>query len=59
MIVILQLVAMWLVVGTTVVWFLRDEKRISDAALSAQALRFAKVPHYRHPAPEEPAIFGL
>ena len=59
MMVIGQILALWLIVGATLVWFVRDEKARHDAALSAQALRFAKTPHYRQPAPEEPQIFGL
>jgi hypothetical protein len=50
-----QVLAMWLVVGATIVWFLRDERARRDSALSAQALRFAQAPHYRHPTPPEPA----
>lgn len=56
---IAQVLAMWLIVGVTITWFVRDEKRRYATALNAQALRFARVPHYRHPAPDEPQIFGL
>ncbi|HTN60225.1 MAG TPA: hypothetical protein VL147_01565 [Devosia sp.] len=52
---ILQVLAVWLIVMTTIVWFMRDEKRRRDGALSAQALAYAKAPHYRHPAPAESA----
>ncbi|WP_375451187.1 hypothetical protein [uncultured Devosia sp.] len=45
-----QLAAMWLIVGTTIVWFVRDERRLRHATLSAQALHFSKVPHDRRPA---------
>jgi hypothetical protein len=37
-----QILAIWLIVGGTVVWFVRDEKRRYDAVLSAKAMRFAK-----------------
>ena len=52
---IFQVVAMWLIVLATIVWFRRDEKRRRDGALSAQALAYAKTPYYRHPAPAESA----
>ena len=54
---ILQLFSIWLIVGTTIVWFVRDEKRLYEDALSIKAMQFAKAPHYRRPAPDE--IFGM
>ena len=54
-----QLVAMWLIVGVTVVWFVRDERRLHDTKLRLQALRFATKPHYRDTVRQlesEPAI---
>ncbi|MDB5530894.1 MAG: hypothetical protein JWR51_3997 [Devosia sp.] len=59
MVMIGQILAMWLIVGWTIVWFVRDEKRRYDAVLRAKAMHFAKAPHYRHPEPQEPEIFGL
>lgn len=59
MMVILQLAAMWLIVGVAIAWFVRDEKRRYEAELNVKAMRFAKAPHYRYPEPEEPEIFGL
>ena len=50
---VLQLVAMWSIVGAAIAWFVRDEKRRYDEALSARALVYARVPHYRHPAPRD------
>lgn len=59
MMVIGQILAMWLIVGWTIAWFVRDEKRRYEAVLNAKAMRFAKAPHYRYSEPEEPEIFGL
>lgn len=43
-----QLLAMWLIVVVTIVWFVRDEqRRSSDIKLGLQALRFVATPHYR------------
>lgn len=52
---ILQLMAMWSIVIVAVTWFVRDEKHRYDTMLSARALRFATVPHYRRPAADETA----
>ena len=59
MMVIGQILAMWVIVGWTIAWFVRDEKRRYEAVLYAKAMRFAKAPHYRYPEPEAPEIFGL
>lgn len=50
---IFQVLAMWGIVGATIVWFMRDEKRRRDTALSARALVYAKAPHYRHQVADE------
>jgi hypothetical protein len=59
MMVIGQVLAIWLIVGWTVVWFARDEKRRYADGLNAKAMQFAKAPHYSYREPEAPEIFGL
>ena len=44
---VFQLVAMWLIVVATVVWFVRDERQRSASKLRLQARHFAVTPHYR------------
>lgn len=44
-----EILAMWLIVVTTLVWFVRDEKARYDNALNTKALAYALVPHYRRP----------
>jgi hypothetical protein len=55
-----QLLAMWLIVVATVVWFVRDERQRRDIKLRLQALRFAVTPHYRgtyrEPEPAPPPM---
>ncbi|MGV8954531.1 MAG: hypothetical protein ACOH2M_25770 [Cypionkella sp.] len=52
-----QLLAMWLIVAVTLVWFVRDERHRRDLKLRLQALRFAVTPHYRNrPSPPEPEV---
>lgn len=44
-----ELVAMWVIVIATVVWFVRDEKRLrAEAALERAARYYAHAPKYRH-----------
>lgn len=52
-----QLLAMWVVVVTTVVWFIRDERRRrADREIERAARYYAHAPRFRHaarsPAPE-------
>lgn len=48
-----QLLAIWILVIATLVWFIRDErKRISDAALARSARHYARAPQYRHVSAE-------
>lgn len=51
-----QLLAMWLIVAVTIVWFVRDERQRRDLKLRLQAAHFAVTPHYRasyvEPQPE-------
>ena len=44
-----QLLAMWLIVAVTIVWFVRDEGQRRDLKQRLQAQRFAATPHYRGP----------
>lgn len=54
----LELLALWLIVAGTVIWFIRDEKRLrAEADIERAARYYAHAPKYRHvpPAPvEEP-----
>ena len=44
-----QILAMWSIVLVTIVWFMRDEKRLRhDAKLEAAARYYAHAPKYRH-----------
>lgn len=52
-----ELLALWAIVVGTVVWFIRDEKRLRAEADIARAARYyAHAPKYRHvsAAPIEP-----
>ncbi|HTN61778.1 MAG TPA: hypothetical protein VL147_09500 [Devosia sp.] len=53
---VFQVLAMWMIVLATIAWFMRDEQRRRDTMLSAQALAYAKAPHYRHQPPAEPPM---
>ena len=54
-----QILAMWVIVIGTIVWFVRDERRLrAEAALVAAAAYYAHAPKYRFqssPAPVTPA----
>ena len=51
-----QLLAMWIIVVATVIWFIRDEKRLrAEAELARAARYYAHAPKYRHIRAEEPA----
>lgn len=44
-----QLVAIWVIVAATIVWFVRDERRLqAEARLAAAARYYAQAPQYRH-----------
>ncbi|QQR38939.1 hypothetical protein [Devosia rhizoryzae] len=43
-----ELLAIWAIVATTVLWFVRDEKRLREERLMARARHFAVAPAYRH-----------
>jgi len=44
-----QVLAMWAVVLTTIIWFVRDERRLrAQAALARSARYYAHAPKYRH-----------
>lgn len=44
-----EILAMWAIVLTTIIWFIRDEKRLrSEAELKRAARYFAHAPQYRH-----------
>ncbi|WEK04090.1 MAG: hypothetical protein P0Y65_18190 [Candidatus Devosia phytovorans] len=48
-----ELLAMWAIVITTLVWFFRDEKRLkADAELARAASYYAHAATYRHRAAE-------
>ena len=48
-----ELLAMWAIVIATVIWFIRDEKRLrADAELQRAARYYAHAPKYRHVAVE-------
>lgn len=55
-----QLLAMWLIVVATIIWFVRDERQRRDLKLRLQAVRFAAAPHYRasyrEPEPAPPPL---
>jgi hypothetical protein len=44
-----ELLAMWAIVTATVVWFIRDERRLrAEADLKRAASYYAHAPKYRH-----------
>ena len=43
-----QIIAIWLIAGVSIVYFLRSEKRQSFANLAEKARSFAMDPAYRH-----------
>ena len=48
-----QLLAIWAIIGVTLVWFIRDERRVPLERYREQARRFALDPAFRHqPAPD-------
>lgn len=52
-----QLLAIWAIVGVAVVWFVRDEKRLRQAADLQRAARYyAHAPKYRHVSAEPVVI---
>ena len=52
-----ELLAIWLIVATTVVFFIRDERRVRLERLDERARRFATAPAFRHrdPPPRQAA----
>lgn len=46
-----ELLAIWLIVATTIVLFIRDERRIAGERLEEQVRSFATAPAYRHREP--------
>ncbi len=50
-----EILAIWIIVVATLIWFFRDERRIGDDRLKAQARRFATESIWRHRASGEPA----
>lgn len=48
-----ELLAIWVIVSATVIWFIRDEKRVqAEADLERAARYYAHAPKYRHISPE-------
>ena len=43
-----QLAAIWIIVITTLLWFIRDERRVRAVRLERQARYFAHAPQYRY-----------
>jgi len=55
-----EMVAIWVIVVATLVWFVRDEKRRrADARIAEAARYYAHAPSYRHRAVEPPAAVPL
>lgn len=51
-----ELAAIWAIVATAIVWFVRDERRVSRDRLDAMARLYATNPQWRHRgAPPRPA----
>lgn len=46
-----ELLAIWLIVATTIVLFVRDERRIAMARLDERARSYATAPAWRHREP--------
>ena len=50
-----EILAIWLIVSATVIWFVRDERqRKSNAALARSAAYYAHAPQYQHRSVETP-----
>ena len=49
-----ELLAIWLVVGVTLIAFVRSERRREMATLKARARHYALAPAYRHQSAEGP-----
>lgn len=47
-----QVALIWMIVTATLVWFIRDERRIAYAKLDRAARYFATAPQYRHVSTE-------
>lgn len=45
---VLQLALIWIIVATTLVWFVRDERRLVAVKLDEAARYFAIAPQFRH-----------
>ena len=43
-----ELLAIWAIVIATLIWFVRDERRLAAQRLEARARHFATAPAYRH-----------
>lgn len=43
-----ELLAIWIIVAATIIWFVRDERRVTAQSLQRQAERFATNPAWRH-----------
>jgi hypothetical protein len=63
-----ELLALWTIVAGTVIWFIRDEKRLqAEADIQRAARYYAHAANYRHvspapveqPAPPRRAVGGL
>ena len=55
-----ELLAMWAIVIGTIIWFIRDEKRLrAEAELQRAARYYAHAPKYRHVAVEPKAKAAL
>lgn len=51
-----QIFAMWAIVMATIIWFVRDERRLAaNAAMARAATFYAHAPKYRYQASEQPA----
>ena len=51
-----ELLAMWAIVIVTIIWFIRDEKRLqAEADLELAARYYAHAPKYRHVSAEPTA----
>lgn len=46
-----ELLAIWLIVATTIVLFIRDERRMASQRLEERARSFATTPAFRHREP--------
>lgn len=55
-----ELLAMWVIVVATVIWFIRDERRLrAESELQRAARYYAHAPKYRHIAVEPAAAPAL